>query len=307
MPLKPKIIYNPTANGGGAGKSLPKVEALLRERGFAYDLVLTEKVGHAEALACQAVNEGRELVVAAGGDGTLNETLNGLMDARDGKKDLPALGVLPVGRGNDFSFGMGIPHDLEQACDILAQGKRRRIDVGHVRGGDFPQGRYFGNGVGLGFDTVVGFEAAKVKKLGAASYLVGLVKTISLYNRAPVYELVLDGETQTQPFLMVSIMNGRRMGGAFLMAPDSDSGDGQFDLCLAGDVPQARILATALKFISGTQAQSPYVRMVRARKVSVRAVNGSIPAHADGETVCKAGQALEIDILPGALELVTRV
>lgn len=307
MSLKPKIIYNPVASGGNAGKSLPKVEALLRERGFDYDLVLTQRIGHAEELACEAVKEGRQLLVAAGGDGTFNETLNGLMDARNNGSVLPALGVLPVGRGNDFSFGMGIPHDLELACDVLAQGKQRRIDIGRVCGGDFPQGRYFGNGVGLGFDTVVGFEAAKVKWLGAGSYLVALVKTIFKYNHAPVYEISLDGVTQTQPFLMVSIMNGRRMGGAFMMAPDGDPSDGYFNLCLAGDVPQARILPTALKFIKGTQAESPLVKMARGRSVRVRAVGGSIPAHADGETICVAGQSIEIEIIPAALELVTRV
>ncbi|MBE0699219.1 MAG: diacylglycerol kinase family lipid kinase, partial [Anaerolineaceae bacterium] len=152
MPLKPKIIYNPTAGKGSAGKELPLVQALLREKGFDFDLVLTNSRGHALELSKEAVKEGRELVIAAGGDGTINETINGLMQSGSDSEDRPALGVLPIGSGNDFSFGMGIPHDLHQACDALVQGKRRRIDVGFVRGGDYPEGRYFGNGVGMGFD-----------------------------------------------------------------------------------------------------------------------------------------------------------
>lgn len=92
-----------------------------------------------------------------------------------------------------------------------------------------------------------------------------------------------------------------------MTAPNGDPGDGLFDLCLAGDVPQARILPTALKFLNGSQAQSPHVKMLRARKIGVRAVQGAIPAHADGEIMCKAGQWVEVEILPSALELVTRI
>lgn len=305
MPLKPKIVYNPAAAKGAAGKNLPQVEALLHSQGFDYDLVLTEGPGHAIQLARQAAEEGRELVVAAGGDGTANEVINGLMDA-GGESRKPALGVLPVGRGNDFAFGMGVPHSLEQAAQVLVRGQRKTIDVGRVTGGDFPEGRYFGNGVGLGFDTVVGFEAAKLKSFhSAASYLYGMVKAIFLYAHAPVYELVIDGETQQRPFLMVSIMNGRRMGGMFMMAPESEQGDGLMDLCLVGQVSQARILPVALKFINGTQAGHPAVQMVRARQISIRAVQGSIPAHADGETICTAGTALSVEMVACALEIVT--
>jgi diacylglycerol kinase (ATP) len=304
----PKLIYNPTANKGGAGEHLAQVQALLEKHGFAYDLVLTTGPGHALELARQAAEAGCPLVIAAGGDGTVNEVLNGLMSAQVEVGVRPALAVLPVGRGNDFSFGMKIPQLLEEAVDALAAGQRQRIDVGRVVGGFFPQGRYFGNGIGLGFDAVVGFEAAKITWLhGAASYLAALVRTISLYAKAPVYEVLLDGEKIQQPFLMISIMNGTRMGGAFHMAPDSNPSDGQFDLCMVGQVPQIRILPVALKFISGTHTTHPAVRMARARKIAVRAVQGSIPAHADGETVCTAGQELTAEIIPGALEVVTRL
>ena len=306
MTIKPLIIYNPVAAKGQAGKRLPQVKAILSERGFDFDLVLTEGPGHAQALGRAAAEEGRDLVVAAGGDGTVNETINGLMQFPVNGRSRPALGVLPVGRGNDFAFGAGIPHDLQQACNTLVDGRRRRIDVGHVSGGDELQGRYFGNGVGLGFDTVVGFEAAKIPWLqGAASYLVAVVRTIFLYARAPVYEIVIDGDTLRQPFLMVSVMNGRRMGGAFLMAPESDPEDGAFDLCLAGSVSQARILPLAATFLKGTQKNHPAIRMARSPRVSIRAIEGSIPAHADGETLCTAGQMLTIELLPGALEVLS--
>jgi YegS/Rv2252/BmrU family lipid kinase len=270
------------------------------------DLVLTQGPGHALSLGRQAAEQGRSLVISAGGDGTLNETLNGIMQVPANGQDRPALAVLPVGRGNDFAFGLRIPADIVGACDTLVQNQRRRIDVGQVTGGDYPDGRYFGNGLGLGFDTVVGFEAAKLTHLhGGASYLVAVIRTIFRYAHAPVYEISIDdGEPFTQPFLMVSVMNGRRMGGAFMMAPNGSPHDGVLDLCLAGDISQINILPVAVTFMQGKQFGHPAVKAARANKVRIRAIEGSIPAHADGETVCTAGQELSVILLPSAIEVI---
>jgi YegS/Rv2252/BmrU family lipid kinase len=305
---KPKLIYNPAAGKGDAAKLLPEVETLLAGKNFDYDLVLTEGPDHARQIALQAAEEGCHLIIAAGGDGTVNEVINGLMQAKEnGTQPSPAFAVLPVGRGNDFAFGMEIPQTLEEAVDTVVTGKGRQIDIGRVSGGDYPEGRYFGNGVGLGFDTVVGFEAAKIKWLhGAASYLAALVRTIFLYAKAPVYELVMDGKSITQPFLMVSIMNGRRMGGSFHMAPDGDPGDGLFNLCLVGQVSQLRILPVAMKIMKGSQGEDPAVELVQTKTLTINAIEGSIPAHADGETICTAGESLTIEILPKALQILSK-
>ncbi len=302
------VIYNPAAGKGSAGKHLPRVRSLLADQGIEYTLRLTERPGHALEMARQACEQGAGTIIAAGGDGTVNEVINGMMTAKLNGYKRPSLGVLPVGRGNDFAFGANIPLVLEKAVETLASGKQRLSDVGKVTGGDYPHGRYFGNGVGLGFDTVVGFEAAKIVWLhGAASYLAALVRTIFLYSKAPVYEIILDdGETVRQAFLMVSIMNGTRMGGAFHMAPDSKPDDGAFDLCLAGEVPQIKILPLAAKFLNGTQKEHQAVRMARARRVTIRAIEGSIPAHADGETICTAGNELVIDLFPGAIQVISQ-
>jgi YegS/Rv2252/BmrU family lipid kinase len=305
--LKTKLIYNPAAAQGNAGKILSEVENQLSLRNFKYDLALTDKPGHALKLARQAAESGCELIIAAGGDGTINEVINGIMSADLNEKKRPALAVLPVGRGNDFAFGMDIPSVLEEACDLLLKCSPKVIDIGFVSGGDYPEGRYFGNGIGLGFDAVVGFEAAKIKWLhGAASYLVAVIRTIFKYAHAPVYEIDLDGEIFSQAFLMVSIMNGRRMGGSFMMAPSGNPSDATFDLCLAGEVGQIKILPLAATFISGKQEKHPAVRMAQARKISIRAIKGSIPAHADGETLCTEGTQLSVEIIPAALEVYTQ-
>jgi diacylglycerol kinase family enzyme len=179
------------------------------------------------------------------------------------------------------------------------------MDVGKVTGGLYPQGRYFGNGVGIGFDAVVGFEALKLKPLsGFLSYAVAALKTISLYYRAPLVRVECDGQTWTQPSLMLSLMNGRRMGGGFLMAPDGDPSDGWLNFCIAGQVPRRRVLPLMLRFMKGTQASHPLIRTERFRRMKVTAVEGALPAHADGETLCVDGQELLIELLPSQLDIV---
>ena len=302
---KPLLIYNPIAGNGKAEKFLPSIKEQLEHNQFEYDLILTEKPGHGFDIAKSETESGRTFIIAAGGDGTMNEVINGIMRAELTANGRPTMGVLPVGRGNDFAYGIDISDDIEKVIQAIINHKTRTIDIGLVTGGDYPDGRYFGNGVGLGFDTVVGFEAEKIKwARGAGSYLIGLVKTIFLYHTAPTYEIILDNETVTQPSLMVSIMNGRRMGGTFHMTPSSDPGDGLLNLCLVSQVPQIKILGVAVKFINGTHENHPAIRMVQSKKVTVKAITGNIPAHADGETICYAGSEITIELVPGALEVI---
>jgi len=306
---KTRLIYNPAAGKGSAKKLYANVQSLLADQSFDFDVSFTERVEHAREMAEQAASDGCELVVAAGGDGTINEVINGLMKNACLSQMKPVLGVLPVGRGNDFAYGMNIPLKLEDAVKTLITCQRRAIDIGRVFGGNYPDGRFFGNGVGLGFDTVVGFEAAKLSWVrGAASYLAALIRTIFLYSKAPVYEIVIDdGDAFHKECLMVSVMNGSRMGGSFRMAPDSNPSDGSFDLCLANYVPQIKILPLAAKFLNGTQKGHPAITMVHGKKVTIRAVEGTIPAHADGETICTAGTSLRIELVPNAIEVMTRL
>ena len=301
-----KIILNPQS-GGGAGKhSIPKIKSHLRENNLNFELVCTQSPWHASQLAQQAVDDGFDVVVAAGGDGTSNEVINGLMRSKE-IGATATMGVLPIGQGNDFAFGLDIPLDLESSCRTLAQGHHRIIDIGHVQGGLRPEGRYFGNGTGIGFDTIVGFEALKLKRLhGFPAYLVGALKTIFLFYRAPTLRLELDDKTLTLPSLMVSIMNGRRMGGGFLMAPHGDPEDGYFDLCIVGEVSRLKILPLITRFLSGSQGTHPKVQFQQAKRITVRALTGVLPTHADGETVSTEHTTLIFELLPQQLEIITQ-
>jgi diacylglycerol kinase (ATP) len=298
------LIVNPTAGGGTARQAVPSIERMLHEQDMTFDLVYTERPRHATELARQAVSDGYAIVVSVGGDGTSNEVLNGLMQSKQAAEGTAAMGVLCVGRGNDFAFGAGIPHALEAGCKALSEDHRRTIDVGRVSGESLPEGRFFGNGVGIGFDTVVGLEAAKLKRLrGFPGYLVAALKTIFLYYHAPRTLIEYGEKTIDQKSLMVSIMNGRRMGGGFMMAPESRIDDGQFDLCIATQVSRLGILALIPRFMKGTQAGRPAVTTGRTERITVTAIEGVLPAHADGETLCTDGKRLTMEILPGQIEV----
>ncbi len=300
------VIVNPAAGKGAAKKALPEIKSQLSSLDMAYDLVLTEFPGHGIQLAEQAGAKGYQTVVAVGGDGTVNEVINGLMGAETNGEMGASLGVIPVGRGNDFSFGMGIPQDIPSACQALVSGKTRKIDVGWVRGGDYPEGRYFGNGIGIGFDAVVGFVAAKMPPYisGMPAYLIAALKTIFLYFEAPLLRIEIDGERLEQPCLLVSMMNGRRMGGSFLFAPESQPDDGLLNLCIARQVSRMAVLGLFPKVMSGTQREHPAVQMPTGKMVIVEALQGTLPVHADGETICKAGHKLEVKIFQQKINLV---
>jgi YegS/Rv2252/BmrU family lipid kinase len=286
---------------------IPAIEQQMAQHALSYELYRTERPGHAVDLARAAVSRGFRYVVAAGGDGTVNEVVNGLVQAQTQGLGRAALGTLTVGRGNDFGYSMHIPHELEAAMQVLAARQTRPIDVGRLTGGMFPQGRCFCNGVGIGFDAVVGFEALKLAPLsGFASYLVAALKTMLLYFHAPQVQIEMDQETLTQPALMVSIMNGVRMGGGFYMAPQSLPNDGLFDLCIAGGMNRMEMLKLMMRFMKGTQEGHPAIQFRRSKHVVVTALTGALPAHADGETIAVGGKRLELEILPGAIDLLSQ-
>src|SRR4030042_6799552 len=185
--MENKIIFivNPIS-GQGAGKlTPPESERLAKDLHLDYEIVCTEQPGHAIYLAQQAAINGFNPVISVGGDGTSNEVLNGLMRAwNQGFKDTN-MGIIGVGRGNDFAYGFSIPAGLDEGFKVIQKNQPRFMDVGFILGGDYPQGRYFGNGVGIGFDAVVGFEAAKLTHLhGFMNYVVAVLRSIFLFFQA---------------------------------------------------------------------------------------------------------------------------
>lgn len=304
--MKYFVIVNPISGRGLGQKSVSQIEQFLKQHGADFALVQTQGVWHAAELAKGAARDGYDVIVCASGDGTVNEAINGIMRAKQAGFNSAAFTVLGIGTGNDFAGGTGIPTNLSDGLKALLVGKRKKIDLGFVKGGDYPDGRFFGNGIGVGFDAAVGHEAIKVRwTRGLPAYLIGVIKTVFLYYNPAQVEIILDDkEVIKQTSLMISVMNGRRMGGGFQMAPQSQPDDGYFDLCIAETASKGRILQMIPHFIKGTQQTLPEIQMKRAKKVSIKSLDMTFPAHADGEFICLDGSHLTLELLPQELEII---
>ncbi len=303
--MKYLVIANPTSRRGKAATQIPLIEQRLREYALDFDLVRTQKAGHAIQLATQAATDGYDVVIGVGGDGTINEVVNGLMRARKTEKHQPTLGIISIGTGNDFIAGLGQEQGVDPACALIAKNERRKIDIGHVIADEAPDGRYFANGLGIGFDAAGGVLAEKIIwPRGFLSYLIAALQNIFLYYSAPTLEMLINEEKISMPALLVSVMNGRRVAGGFQTAPNALVDDGLFDICIAEEVSRPRMLTLLPLFLKGTQINQPEIQMKQAKGLKISALKGTMPIHTDGEVICQQSKEATIQLLPDALEII---
>jgi diacylglycerol kinase (ATP) len=297
------FIVNPVAAGGKTGNVWSSIEEELRSLGLSFDHRFTDAPGHATILAREGVEEGYEMIVAVGGDGTINEVVNGLMSA-GGDEAEAVLGVIITGRGSDLARTIGIPSDYREACARLAGERTTTVDLGLVEfyeEGE-PQQRYFVNVGGGGFDAEVAERANLAPDFmgGTIPYLSSLVTTLITYQNKDV-ELILD---EDEPIQMVAnsvvVANCQYFGGGMRIAPDADPHDGLFDVITIGDVDKIEFLMTVPKVYDGTHLTHPAVDAYRARRVDVRSEQRML-LQVEGE-VC--GEApLTFHVVPSALQV----
>ncbi len=309
MEKKAYIILNPRAAKGKAARKEQDIEGRLSSRGWKVEIVRTNGPEAGMKLARQAFRDGRPCVVAAGGDGTVNEVVDGLyQEARASgfSHPIPRFGIIPIGRGNDFAFSAGVPLDTGKACDTLVQGTPRAIDVGIVSGGLYPEGRCFVNGVGIGFEPLVNFKAMEFKRInGMPSYVLGLLKVMARFPKADKLEIEIDGSSRTVETQQISICNGRRMGSAFLMGPQAQLDDGLLDVVYSHRVlTPFTALGIVPLFLTGRQIGHKDFTFQRARQVRVSAERDTMPVHADGEIISYGCSEIKIEIAGKRLEIV---
>lgn len=284
------FIVNPTS-GRGKGASFGRrlQEKLVRLK-LDYDFVFTERPQHAIDLAAKA-SDRFEVIVVVGGDGTLQETINGMAGSK------AALGILPVGSGNDFVRAVPIPVDMERSLAILLRDQRKKIDLARVND------RLYHNGVGIGFDAWAVHTGNKVQWLrGNAIYLYSVLHTLISYKPRPV-EVRFNGRLEHKTYFMMTIANGVSLGGGFYMTPDAKVDDGLLDLCLIEDMPKAAVIRNLLKVYSGKHKEDHRVEIVRTKKISIQSEEG-FASHADGELLSLDMKELDIEILPKKIDLI---
>ena len=297
-----KLICNPTAGRGRAGKLLPEVRAFLQSQGVETAVALTKAAREATALAAEAAAAGFPVVIAMGGDGTIQEVGEGLVQGRPStnrQADATRLGIIPVGTGNDFAKMLSTTTDWRAACTRIAQGQPRRVDVGRVNG------HVFLNNVGIGFDAQVGIEAQKIRWLrGQAVYLAALVRNLLLSYRTPHVHVTLDEIEIKQAITLLTIGNGRCSGGGFWLTPQAEIDDGLFDICLVQGLSKLQILGFVPSAMRGTHITAEAVRMSRTRRLTITS-GEPLPVHADGEILYTDAHELTVELLPAALAVIT--
>jgi diacylglycerol kinase (ATP) len=299
-------IVNPTAGGGRGGRMADLVRRTLPERGLHPVVRLTEGTGHAAELARTAAGQGARLIVAVGGDGTIHETANGLLQALDADATLPAaLGIVPVGTGNDFVKVIGGTMDRDAALATLVTGVVHRFDVGHAAwdGG----AEFFVNAAGTGIDVeVVRVMDADRSGNGALVYVKALARALRRYRAIPV-QLDVDGNRSESRVMMIAIANGQSIGGTFRICPQARPDDGLLDVCVVRDMPLYSSILTAARIVRGTHTGLASVRMQRGKQIELAVPEGTpLFFQLDGELREPAGaRVLRIEVRPQALPVMT--
>ena len=292
------VIYNPAA---GRGHAKQKIDDTRRWAGPDAVLMPTEGPGHAIELARSAVEAGFDEVIAAGGDGTVHEVANGLLQS---ERPEVAFGVWPLGSSNDYAFALGL-HEWFARRGAGCQLARFRADAGRVR---IPgHERFFVNGAGFGFNGMVAREARGIRRWrGTALYSLAFVRAMIWHYRTPIRTTVFDGTAVGGPTLSVSVGLGIREGG-FPIAPMASLEDGLFDTLHVSDMRRRQMVRYLPNFMRGrvpTHLACLTQRLCR----TVRSEGAeAICLHADGEIVCDlaAGvRGVEIELLPGRLTAV---
>ena len=292
-----KVIVNPVAGGGATRRRWPHIGRMLREDGLEFDYQFTEGVGHGIEIAREAAQDGYELLVAVGGDGTANEVANGLVDSV-----CPArLGVISTGAGSDFARSLGIPRDYGQACSILSGGRVALIDVGVMEYGD-NQRRLFVSHAAVGFvATVVEATGKRSKALGGTiPYVLALLTTILTYHNKDI-TLTLDGHSEGIRVSLAAFSNGAYFGGGMKVAPDAELGDGLLDVVVVGDVGRLEFLHTFPRVYNGTHLTHPKISLKRAYCARLESTE-RVLMEADGELIGET--PVSFSVLPEALSVV---
>ncbi len=285
-------IVNLTAGKGKCERLWPHIQTYLQELGLQLQVHFTQGEGDATQIAKKAASDGFSYILSVGGDGTLNEIVNGIVGCPH-----VTLGIIPAGSGNDFVRTLGIkPDDWQAACRKIKENSSKVIDLGQVNG------RYFINVSGVGFDAAVVDCAntwGKAHFKGTMAYVAAVIKTLWEFQAAQ-FTIELDDQVVVGPSWLTAVANGQYFGGGMWVAPNADLQDGYFDVCVLGDLSKFAFLRSFPSVFSGKHLQHPAIKIYRARKVTV-SVDRPLPIQTDGDVVAKT--PITFSVCPNSLRI----
>jgi diacylglycerol kinase (ATP) len=296
-----RMILNPMARHGAGRRLRPHIERELRRRGLECEIVETAGPGHGRELARAAAAGGISRVVAAGGDGTVHEVVNGLMESGGAAE----LGIVPIGTGNDFIKLIRGARTVEGALDALGRPAGMAIDVGIARwyGGT----EYFVNAMGTGIDVEVVRQMRRSRFLpGGVIYVTALLRALAVY-RPLLVALTTDGETLEQRIMNLAVCNGPSIGGSFRICPDARPDDGLLDVCLIAEMDVLRNARMVPRVLKGTHTRQPGVTMRRGAVVHLRLpAGGPLLFQLDGELreAADGAEGVHVELAPARLNVI---
>ncbi len=280
------FLVNPASDNGKTRRVWPQIAHRAAELGLVGETLFSDAPGHIAALAEQAAADGAGLVVAVGGDGTVNEAVNGLLALHARGEATPELAVLPRGTGTDFVRTFSIPGNLDRALAVIQDGTTREIDAGKVTyrawAGHDAVG-YFANVASAGMSGAVAQRANTTSKAlgGKASFLAATLSVFAGW-KATTISVEVDSERRDRLMYDVLVANCRYLGGGMKMTPDAMPDDGLFDVLMIGDITRTDLALTLPKIYRGTHLPHPKAELLRGRVVTVNAET-PVPVELDGE------------------------
>jgi YegS/Rv2252/BmrU family lipid kinase len=303
MHRKIKIILNPMADMGNAWRVARDLRSITEQHG-GVDWSGTVYPGHAIELARQAGEQGYDLVVAMGGDGTVHEVMNGLMQIPEDRR--PVLGVVPVGSGNDFGHGISASTNPSEALYHAINGEPSTVDLGLMTDGNGRQ-EYFDNTLGIGFGAIVTIRSHQLPVLrGFLMYLTAVIQTILLDHNPIKMQIEVDGKKMEESIIYLILCNGPREGGGFLIAPDAKIDDGLLDYAMITNVSRLKMFRIVPEVMRGTHGRFKEVTLDKCKKFTLTA-DRPLYIHADGEIFSGPGtdiRQVSFEILPNALKII---
>jgi len=298
------FLINPNAGNEGGEREWPKIEQLIKQYDLQYEYVFTEAVGHAQKIIGEKIIEGYRKIVVVGGDGTLNETINGIFTQTAVPTNELYIGLMQMGTGNDWARYYGFDKDYENSIQRLLHGKICRQDVGTISylTNEGTKSRYFINIAGLCFDSVVVKATNLMKERGRrtkSAYLISLLRSLIKYRpwklKITINDKILEGK-----FLSISIGNGKFSGGGMIQTPDAVINDGYLDVTIYENMPKLKIILNIKKLYNGKILEIKGVKSYRAKSFKIES-DQKIFAETDGEII--GSTPYEISIIPDSVNV----
>ena len=301
------VVVNPNAGAKKGEKDWPKIAELLKENGIEYVAVLTTHRGHAIDITRQYIEQGFIKIIVVGGDGTLNEVINGIFLQDKYRSTDITVGMIMVGTGNDWGRTFGIPLKYKEAIKLIKEGKTFIQDVGKVSyQADKTHIRYFLNMAGLGYDGLVAHKTNKMKEKGRGgtlAYLYNLLLGLFEY-RQPTLEIDIDGKNVfSGKVFSMSVGICKYNGGGMMQCPHAIPDDGILDITLIKFIHKYKVLVHINKLYSGHFEQLPFIQLFKGKNVEIRRKQGmSMKLETDGESLGHAPYSFEI--IPAGLKVI---